>query len=692
MTKSLDATLENKTTNHSMQIDLIGRVKSTKLAHSNALLPLFEAIINSIHSIEDKKEQKGIIDIFIERDNSQLTSELDNGEPYFAPIVSFAITDNGVGFNEVNYSSFQKAHSTLKEDRGSKGIGRFLWLKAFDKVNIQSFYVEDGKGSKREFDFLLNNYGIANYKHSEDNSNQYKTTVKLQKFKVDYQKECPKKSKTIADKIIEHCLFYFLQPNCPTINLHNEEDPILVLNEIFAQTLKSNQIVEKFKVDNFDFELTLIRLYNHDEIKQHKVHLCANNREVDNFNTSEIIPDLKLKIEDEGNADKSYFLIAYVSGKYFDDNVNDERTEIKFVKEGKIKYDFITQNDLHNAIAEKIKSHIKVPLQKIKEEKAVLIKTFIDAKAPQYRTLLKYPEALDEIQYNVNSSEEDLDLKLYKVYQKIEFRVKKDAAFILNADKIDDARNLPDYKEKYTKFIEEVNDMGKSKLAQYIIHRKLILDLFSKTLDVQDDGKYSLENSVHDIIFPLKSTSDDVDYEKQNLWIIDEKLSYHSYLASDKALSKIPGIDINSKVRPDLVIFNNPYAFVEGATPFSSVVIVEFKRPLRNDYAEDDNPISQVYGYIRNIRDGKKTNKTGRPFEIPENTPFYSYVICDITPKLITEAENLGLDKTPDGSGYFGYNKNLKTYIEVISYNKLLDNANKRNRVLFDKLGLPFNY
>ena len=50
MTKSLDATLENKTTNHSMQIDLIGRVKSTKLAHSNALLPLFEAIINSLHS------------------------------------------------------------------------------------------------------------------------------------------------------------------------------------------------------------------------------------------------------------------------------------------------------------------------------------------------------------------------------------------------------------------------------------------------------------------------------------------------------------------------------------------------------------------------------------------------------------------------------------------------------------------
>ena len=41
--------------------------------------------------------------------------------------------------------------------------------------------------------------------------------------------------------------------------------------------------------------------------------------------------------------------------------------------------------------------------------------------------------------------------------------------------------------------------------------------------------------------------------------------------------------------------------------------------------------------------------------------------------------------------GYFGYKKNLKTYIEVISFDQLYQGAVERNKAFFDKLGLP-NY
>ena len=44
---------------------------------------------------------------------------------------------------------------------------------------------------------------------------------------------------------------------------------------------------------------------------------------------------------------------------------------------------------------------------------------------------------------------------------------------------------------------------------------------------------------------------------------------------------------------------------------------------------------------------------------------------------------------TPDGRGYFGYNGQLKLYFEVISYEKLIGDALRRNRMLFKKLGLP---
>ena len=102
----------------------------------------------------------------------------------------------------------------------------------------------------------------------------------------------------------------------------------------------------------------------------------------------------------------------------------------------------------------------------------------------------------------------------------------------------------------------------------------------------------------------MKLTSDDINYEQQNLWIIDEKLSYHSYMASDLSLKKIKSTEIEGLERPDLIVFNTPFAFVEDSPPFASIVIIEFKRPQRNDYPDDDSPITQVYDYVRKIRKG----------------------------------------------------------------------------------------
>ena len=40
------------------------------------------------------------------------------------------------------------------------------------------------------------------------------------------------------------------------------------------------------------------------------------------------------------------------------------------------------------------------------------------------------------------------------------------------------------------------------------------------------------------------------------------------------------------------------------------------------------------------------------------------------------------------GLGYYNYNKKYNAYFEILSYDKILNDAKKRNRVLFDKLGL----
>src|SRR5690606_24234430 len=55
----------------SMLVDLAGRVRNTRLPTSRPLLPLFDAVVNAIHAIEDAGVPSGRIDITLERDNSQ---------------------------------------------------------------------------------------------------------------------------------------------------------------------------------------------------------------------------------------------------------------------------------------------------------------------------------------------------------------------------------------------------------------------------------------------------------------------------------------------------------------------------------------------------------------------------------------------------------------------------------------------
>jgi DNA topoisomerase VI subunit B len=93
-----------------MQIDLAGRVKNTHLSPSKVLWPLFEAITNSIHAIEDAGIDNASIHIMIERDNTQpLLKGTD-----FASIKNILIEDNGIGFNNDNFNSFRTSDSTFK--------------------------------------------------------------------------------------------------------------------------------------------------------------------------------------------------------------------------------------------------------------------------------------------------------------------------------------------------------------------------------------------------------------------------------------------------------------------------------------------------------------------------------------------------------------------------------------------------
>ena len=119
-----------------------------------------------------------------------------------------------------------------------------------------------------------------------------------------------------------------------------------------------------------------------------------------------------------------------------------------------------------------------------------------------------------------------------------------------------------------------------------------------------------------------------------------------------------------------------------------TITIIEFKRPERDDYSEKDNPINQIYNYIDEIKTGKIRKNSGRPVSVINNAKFYCYIICDITKKIKVFANKANFVEMPDGNGYFLFSSVYNAYIEIISFNKVLQDCKKRNSILFKKLGL----
>src|SRR5690606_35283739 len=102
-----------------------------------------------------------------------------------------------------------------------------------------------------------------------------------------------------------------------------------------------------------------------------------------------------------------------------------------------------------------------------------------------------------------------------------------------------------------------------------------------------------------------------------------------------------------------------------------------------------EDPVSQAYRMIRDVRDGKLKDKAGRLVRAASrDIPAYCYIVCDLTSSLETRIQDMGGRRTPDNLGYYGFNEALNAYYEIITYSKILADAKKRNRILFEKLNL----
>ena len=108
-------------------IDLASEVKRATLPEGlhGFLFPLFEAVSNSLHSIEERYggdvERQGRIEIEISSGDRQIV-----------------IADNGVGLDDDNLAAFLTPLTGNKFERGGKGFGRFISFRIFREVFYSS--------------------------------------------------------------------------------------------------------------------------------------------------------------------------------------------------------------------------------------------------------------------------------------------------------------------------------------------------------------------------------------------------------------------------------------------------------------------------------------------------------------------------------------------------------------------------
>ena len=148
-----------------------------------------------------------------------------------------------------------------------------------------------------------------------------------------------------------------------------------------------------------------------------------------------------------------------------------------------------------------------------------------------------------------------------------------------------------------------------------------------------------------------KRDSDEIDWETHNLWMLDERLNFAAYISSEKPINDGKGS------RTDITVFDKRVAFRGENEASNPITIFEFKKPERDDFvnpSSKEDPVQQIIRYANQIRDGKFKTPKGREILVNENTPFYGYVVCDLTQKVKTWLEReKNFTPIPAGLGWF---------------------------------------
>ena len=624
----------------------------------NALLPIYESVSNAIYSTQEKwKEEVSL--------KGNILLEITTGS------FSASVSDNGHGLNDSNYDNFRIPFTSSRLKRGGKGFGRFIAFKVFETITYHSIYANDNASENRSFDFNI--YAEQEFQPvSKVLDLKYETgcIVYYQNPLEEFQKIYSQmQSEEIIERVIRYFLPFYLSGSMPDFKIIIDGatfDTREHFNEFFKPQVTVNKTI-KIGDEDYEFKLDIAKVSKKRLFSDHVMLLFADGRIIGSGRKIEGKIGVSYFVNE---ADEKQIYVATVSGKFLDDRANTARTQIE-ADEKEI-------DEIVSVVGAQILDLEKEFVTKHRSRQSGNVQAAI-LRNPLLRTGLKDASIKDYVasqpmNWKTENFVGDLALKRYRGQKNWEK---------IFEEGLKTPEKLKSMREELLKTIDAEN---KNALASYVSHRKSVLELAEKILGFQEDGKMSLEDMFHDLVHPRYEDSETTEFFQHNLWMLDEKLSFFSYCSSDR--TNHGGRRKTGDKVADLVFFDDCSIYREGDK--DSIVLVEFKRPGRDDYKYGDvkqDPVEQVKATAIQIREEERiVTKTGRTIAVPKGVRLYAYVVADLEPTLTKACQNHDMQKTWDDKGFYMYHKTNDIFIETIGYDKLISDAQKRNAAFFDIL------
>lgn len=644
--------------------DMVAVLERTHLTKDlkGFLLPVLEAISNAIHGIEarynSQAKEKGVVKIqvnCIRAPNNFLVS----------------VTDNGIGLDEENYKSFLTPFSGHKLKKNGRGFGRFVAFKVFSKLHYSSKYLSNKNVLTRSFrfDILKEQEIIFDDAVPEVDGTGLRVEYSLPKEEW-HSLTASLNTADIADHIGTHFIPQFLQGTLPQISIQFDDNPDENITNHFrsifhsAETGKFDQIIDNSPEE---VEFSLARVPRSKAFNNHCLLFSAGDRIV---GSARDISNLLGQSWFVDKDDKPYVVIAIVRSKAFESRLNDARTSINIGA--------TVIEEIVSTVSQKIEGTEKEQIGKIKLVQSGIL---LDAlkENPILRLGLKGRSVAEYVANKPNNWKAQEFVSNLAIER---YRVSRD----LNKAIAVAANNPEDYVRTIKAIVEKIDASNKEALAEYVVHRKKVIELIELARKHTSEGSFSTEDTLHDLVFRRFKDSSTTEYFEHNLWLIDDALAFLPYISSDRSMHG-KGRQKGDKVA-DLAFFDD--SLVLGDNDGTTITIIEFKRPSRDDYRFGDpknDPVLQVIETLEGAtRAGGIARNDGSHFSFSGVVRRFAYIIADIKPSLVKVLRKHDFKNDWNPDMFVRYRDNEQIFIQVLGYDTLVSHAKKRNQAFFSVL------